>query len=423
MANSEFSKFNLDERLIKKLTDRRITIPTKIQDDVIPKVLKGNDVIGQSMTGTGKTLSYLIPILHEHIKNNDEKTLILAPTKELAVQIYEETMYYCENTDIKPELLIPGKEIEKQETNIKNNQNLVIAVPGRIVKLIENGSYKVSGIKKIVLDEADFLIDLGFMKDLETIFGIAKSLKQIMVFTATLSAKTKEVIDLAHNQKKASRIDPKNTLPEKIKNIFIPINDDQYRDSTLMGILDIINPFLSIIFVRTKDESEKLYKMLKEKKMNIGLLNGNMLSGQRKKIINDFREAKIQYLVATDLASRGLDIDGITHIINYTQPYNESDYIHRAGRTGRMNEDGLVISICNELDEGYLKKYLININSPLTAYKITKNGLEEFKGYKGVRPRFNLNEIKKKEKLTEKKASEKKGEDNGQKKRRNSSKR
>ncbi len=404
MKTNEFTKFRIADILIEKLTKRGIIVPTKIQEEVIPKIRDGKDVIGQSMTGTGKTISYLIPVIHDHINKPDtDKTLIIVPTKELAIQIHNEAMYYTEGTEVHPILLIPGKDLDKQVNDLKKNQSFIIAVPGRLIKLLDNGGYKLSNVNKIILDEADFLIDLGFMKELEKIFAVVKDLKQLMIFSATLSAKTKQVIDLAHNQKTASRIDPKNTLPEAIDNFYIPITDDTYREKTLLKLINTINPYLSIIFTRTKDESEKVFKLLKDNKLNIGLLNGNLQAGQRKKIINDFREAKFQYLVATDLAGRGLDFDGITHIINFTQPHNELDYIHRAGRTGRMNNSGIVISICNELDEGYLKKYASNISIELKPIKLTKNGLEDYKGYKGVKPRFNLKEITQKEKIEDSK--------------------
>lgn len=402
MKKNEFEKFRISEFLLEKLTLRRITVPTKIQEEVIPKIRDGKEVIGQSMTGTGKTISYLIPVIDHYIKTSSkEKTLILVPTKELAVQIYNEACYYTEGTHIKPILLIPGKDIDRQSDDLKKHSEFVIAVPGRIIKMIDSGDYKLSDAERVILDEADFLIDLGFMKELEKIFSFAKRLKQLLIFSATLSAKTKIVIDLAHNQKSAARVDPKHSLPASIENLFIPISDDLYRDKTLLKIFDLINPFLSIVFTRTKDESEKVFKLLKEKKINAALLNGNLKAGQRKKIISDFREAKFQYLVATDLAGRGLDFEGITHIINYTQPYNELDYIHRAGRTGRMNNSGIVISICNELDEGYLKKYAENINIILKPVKLTKNGVEDYAGYKGVKPRFNIKELKQKEKIEE----------------------
>ena len=257
------------------------------------------------------------------------------------------------------------------------------------------------------------------MLSLQEIFSQCKQLTQLLIFSATLSSKTKEAIDLARNQKNATRVVTKNTLPVNIENVFIPIQSNEYRDKTLLKLLTIINPYVSIIFTRTRDESEVVYKLIKEAGYVASLLNGNLQASKRKRIINDFRQAKFQYLIATDLAGRGLDFEGITHIINYTQPHNEIDYIHRAGRTGRMNEKGMVISICNELDEGYLKKYAHVIEISLKAVKLTKNGFEELKKYKGVKPRFNLQELKQMEHISKNEKKQKMENKHAHNKRRN----
>lgn len=185
------------------------------------------------------------------------------------------------------------------------------------------------------------------------------------------------------------------------------MSNDSLRDEALLQILSCINPFLGIIFTRTREESNHVYKLLKEKGFDLLLLNGGLQAGQRKKTITEFKKAKVQYLVATDLASRGIDIEGVTHIVNYTLAHNELDYIHRAGRTGRMGESGVVISICNELDEGYLKKYCHNIEVPLAAMKVEDNLLVEDKKYKGAKPRFNLKELKSMEKIAQSKKAAK----------------
>ena len=397
-----FAKFHLNEKLLEKLSSRGITSPTPIQNEAIPKILNGKDVIGQSKTGTGKTLAYLLPLLH--LSSNKGTSLIIAPTKELAVQIYEEALFYGEGVLAdKPVLLTPRRETP----DISSKANFIIGVPGSILKASESGKIKLAAVRRIVMDEADFLIDLGFMNDLHKLFDAANKRENVLVFSATLSAKTRSVIDLASRQKDASRVDPKNTLPETISNQFLPLSNDSLRDETLLQILSCINPFLGIIFTRTREESNHVYQFLKEQGFDLLLLNGGLQAGQRKKTITEFKKAKVQYLVATDLASRGIDIEGVTHIVNYTLAHNELDYIHRAGRTGRMGESGVVISICNELDEGYLKKYCHNIEVPLAAMKVEDNQLVEDKKYKGAKPRFNLKELKSMEKIAQSKKAAK----------------
>ncbi len=257
---------------------------------------------------------------------------------------------------------------------------------------------KLNLIKKIVIDEADFIIDLGFLKDLKQILSLIKSIDQMMIFSATLTNNTKRILDIIHNQKYGVRIDAKNRIPDNIENYFIPVIDEE-RENILVKLMNILNPFLSIIFVRTKEEAKYLYNKLRKLNFLIGSLHGDLTPSQRKRSINDFKSAKIQYLVATDLASRGLDVESITQIINFTLPLNELDYLHRAGRTGRMNEKGEVYTLCNELDEGYLKKYAVNLDFKLYAVRIRNNKIELLKDYEGVKPRFNLSDIKKQKRI------------------------
>ncbi|MCG8571137.1 MAG: DEAD/DEAH box helicase, partial [Spirochaetes bacterium] len=285
---------------------------------------------------------------------------------------------------------------------------LMIGVPGRILKLVENGSLKLTSVKKIVLDEADFLIDLGFLKDLEIIFSHLKNINQIMVYSATLSKKTKRLLDMMNHQNLAVRIDSANKLPENIENLFFPINDDKERDSTLLKIMNHINPYLAIIFTRTKKESIYLFQFLKNHKIPVLTLHGDLAPAQRKRNIKEFQAANVPYLVATDLAGRGLDIEGITHIINYSLPMNELDYLHRAGRTGRMGQGGLVYSICNELDEGYLKNYAWKLDFTLSAAKIKNEKIQVDPHYRGVKTRLNIKEKKLANKLFNKPKQEKK---------------
>lgn len=416
---SSFKEFGFSDNILKKLNEKKIFIPTEIQKEVIPKILKGEDVIAQSKTGTGKTLAYLLPLL-KLLEKKRKAILIIVPTKELAFQIYNEFKYYnYNNENLKIQLLIGGVKLEIQGERLKNGYDIVIGVPSRILRLIENGFLKASFFKKVILDEADFLIDLGFLNDLKKIFSFLKNVDQFMLFSATLSDKTKKIFDIAKNQNKTVRIYAKNRLPESIKHFFVPLfNELRYK--VLLELLRNINPFLCIIFVRTKKESLWLYNFLKENNYEVGCLNGDLSPSERKKQINSFRKAKIQYLVATDLASRGLDIEGINYIINYTVPLKEIDYLHRAGRTGRLNKEGLVYSICNELDEGYLKKYAYYLEIDLVPVKIGNNGIVEIKNYTGVKPRFNLKdkEFIERSKKINKIKKEKEKKKNGTKKRR-----
>lgn len=392
MKNNGFKKLKIDDHFIKKLEEKRIKIPTKIQEEVIPKILAGKDVIAQSKTGTGKTISYLIPLL-QTIRYQRSPILIIAPTKELASQIYNETRFFSDGLSLNIKLLSSSVPLKKQVEHTNNDYDILIAVPGRIIKLIEMGKLKISQIKKIVLDEADFLVEFGFLKDLEKIFSITKNVSQIMIFSATISEKTKKILDLTNNQKLLSTALKKKKIPDNIEHFYFPISDDE-RQNKIVEIANIINPYLCLIFVRTKDICNWLYHRLKENKISVERLSGDLSPNQRKRVIANLKKAKYQYLVATDLASRGLDLDSVTHIINYNLPLNEHDYLHRAGRTGRMHDKGIVYSLCNELDEGYLKKYSVILEFEIQPLRIKNDNILIYKNYKGVKPRLNIKEKK-----------------------------
>ncbi|HOF00371.1 MAG TPA: DEAD/DEAH box helicase [Spirochaetota bacterium] len=411
-----FNKFNIENDLINLLEERRIYSPTEIQEEVIPKILRNQNVIGQAKTGTGKTIAYVVPII-DLLRRKKENVLIIAPTKELAAQIFKEVQYFSSGSDIDSILLISGENINTAKEKLKRDYNIYIGVPGRIIKLVDVGALKLSSMKRMVLDEIDFLIDLGFKKDLERIFELSKNVYQTMAFSATLSRETKKILDIANKQNITSRVHPKNKLPVNIKNYFFPIDSEANRSEVLLNILENINPYLCIIFCRTKKESDWLYSLLKEKKYLTAVLNGGLTPAQRKRELDSFRKAKVQYLVSTDLAGRGLDIEGINYIINYNLPLNELDYLHRAGRTGRVEEEGIAYSICNELDEGYLKKYSYELDFIPLPLKIEKNKIVEYKNYKGVKPRFNLKDKEKIKKIIEiKKNIKAKKEENDAKK-------
>ncbi len=394
-----FKKYNIDKRIIDKLEVNRITVPTKIQEDVIPAILNGKDAIAQSRTGSGKTLAYLIP-LFDNVYKKKEKIIIIAPTNELVKQIHQEALRISDET-ITIISASGGENISTQISSIKKGFDVLIGVTGRIIKLIESGALKAGIFKKMVLDEVDFMIDLGFYPDLQKIFGYAPNINQFMVFSATMSQKTKGILDLMHNQKYAYRPDAKNLIPENISNFFIPIKEKEERLSVLIELTKIANPYLAIIFARTRDEVDWLYNKLKDNSIDVVKLSGALTPQQRKKALVQFKDAKTQYLLSTDLASRGLDVESVTHIINYNLPYNSIDFVHRAGRTGRMENKGIVISICNPLDEGYLKKYAFELGFNPIPVKIENSRLVEDSNHKGVKPRFSLTEIQKNKRVNE----------------------
>lgn len=360
------------ETAVKELGFERFT---EIQTQVIPAARKGEDIIGCSQTGSGKTHAFLIPIFESlDLTNHDVQVVITSPTRELANQLYAFARQIAEHSDtfIDVRRYVGGsnraKEIERLE---KSQPQVVIGTPGKIKDLaISENVLKVHQASTFVIDEADMALEIGFLEDIDAIAGTMGEDLQMMVFSATIPEKLRPFLRKYMSQPTEVFIKPKELSSLNIDHVFIPIKSKD-RDAVLFQLVKVINPYVGIIFCNTKEKVDVLYPKLLDKGLNIARIHGGMNPRERKRIMKQANAGDFQFIIASDIASRGIDIDGVSHVINYELPRDMEFYIHRTGRTGRANYEGLAISLYGPNDDAYidfLEDKGININ-----YKDIKN--------------------------------------------------
>jgi ATP-dependent RNA helicase RhlE len=338
----KFSDFAVAPALQKNIELKGYTTPTPIQDQVIPLILEGKDVVGIANTGTGKTAAFLIPLLHKLIANPLEKILIVAPTRELAVQIQDECRSFTQGMPIYSAICIGGVDIYRQIQNLRRNPHIVIGTPGRLKDLKNQGRLNIAQFKNIVLDEVDRMLDMGFIGDVRFLLSHLPKVRQSLFFSATLSPEIKDIIGgFAQNPVMISV-----KAQETAGNIDQDIIKVQGRVK-----IDLLREMLSkeefakvIIFGRTKRGIEKLSRLLMDKGLSVVALHGNKNQNQRQRALDMFKRNQASILLATDIVARGIDVDDVTHVINYDLPETYEDYVHRIGRTGRNNKKGIALS-------------------------------------------------------------------------------
>lgn len=333
-----FKTLNINDNLIETLNKNGIKTPTEIQTKAIPLIKENLDLIAEAQTGTGKTLAFLIPIIEKiDLNQKNIQALILTPTRELAIQITNEANKLTNNINILS--CYGGKDISSQINKLKNDVHIVVATPGRLIDHLMRKNIDLSNLNTLVLDEADEMLFMGFKNDIEKIMSFTSKNKQILAFSATMDSKVKKLSYRYMKDPIEVKIKKENvTLDNIIQEIVI--STDRQKQDDLCKVLDIDNPFLAIIFCRTKARVDKLEIDLSQKGYNCEKLHSDIKQSKRERIMKNFRDAKIQYLIATDVAARGIDVTGITHVYNYDTPENSESYVHRIGRCGRNNEKG-----------------------------------------------------------------------------------
>lgn len=336
----DFKNLKIVSNLINLLNKNGIVKPTPIQIETIPEIIRGNDVIGKSKTGSGKTLAFLLPFL-QGLSNETKKieVLILSPTRELAIQITEEANKFNVN-DLGILAAYGGKDVGSQLKKLNKGINMVIATPGRLIDHIDRGNIDLSHVKTVIIDEADQMLLMGFKNEIETIMNYVPKTIQVLCFSATIDSKVKK---LAYRyMDEPTIIDITEEETSKIPNIRQEVikTTDRWKVDALSKALEEDNPFMAIIFCRTKRRADELELKLSQKGIKASKLHSDVPQNKREKLMKAFRNCEIQYLIATDVASRGIDVSGVTHIYNYDAPENLESYIHRIGRTGRAGESG-----------------------------------------------------------------------------------
>lgn len=340
MNNMNFKQLGLNDDLINILKTTGITTPTPIQEQTISLINEGKDLIAEAATGTGKTLAFLLPLFNNiNSESNEIQALILTPTRELAIQITAEANKLKEANDINILATYGGQDIGSQLKKLNKNIHLIIATPGRLLDHIERKTIDLSKLKTFILDEADQMLFMGFKNEVEAIMKVMNKKRQMLCFSATMDSAVKKLAYRYMTEPSIVSIKKEEVTLSAIKQDVVETTDRNKRDA-LCKVLDEDNPFMAIIFCRTKRRVDELEVILHGHKYNCVKLHSDIPQNKRERIMKSFRNADIQYLIATDVAARGLDISGITHIYNYDIPENVESYIHRIGRTGRAGESG-----------------------------------------------------------------------------------
>ncbi|OGE22831.1 hypothetical protein A2688_02940 [Candidatus Daviesbacteria bacterium RIFCSPHIGHO2_01_FULL_38_8] len=329
---------------LKKLIEGKgYTIPTPIQDQTIQPILDGRDVVGLASTGTGKTAAFLIPIVNRIFRFRDKKALVVVPTRELAHQIRDELFALTESLKIYSALVIGGANINRQIRDIQRNPHIVIGTPGRLKDLIEQKVLFLEDFSIFVLDEVDLMVDIGFIQYIKLFVSLLPARRQSLFFSATISPKINEIVQgFVKNPVTVSIAKPAPS--QNVDQDIIKVTDKTKKIDQLHDLLIQKGFNKVLIFGRTKHDVDNLNNELIYRGFNVGAIHGNKSQGHRQRVLESFKSSQIQILLATDVASRGLDIDNVSHVINYDIPETFDDYIHRIGRTGRANKKGTAIT-------------------------------------------------------------------------------
>lgn len=346
-----FQQFNLDQRLIRAVSEMGYDTPTEIQLKAIPAVLEGRDVMGCAQTGTGKTAAFTLPIL-ETIKERSSrkiriKSLILTPTRELALQINENIRSYTKYLPLRSTVIYGGASQKKQVDSLRKGVDIVVATPGRLLDLMGQGFVNMNALEVLVLDEADTMLDMGFIRDINKIIKQLPKNKQTLFFSATMPKSIQKLSkEILRNPVKIF-VQPQSTAAETVKQSVYFV-DQSEKTKLLLDLLKGNEINQALVFTRTKRGADKLTKQLSRNGIKTGAIHGDKSQSKRQGTLLDFKKHKINVLVATDVASRGIDIDELPHVINYNLPNVPEIYVHRIGRTGRAGNEGIAISFCDK---------------------------------------------------------------------------
>ncbi len=353
-----FSNLNLIEPILKALTAEGYTSPTPIQQQAIPFVLQKRDLLGCAQTGTGKTAAFAIPIIQLLVQQKTHKSgikvLILTPTRELAIQIDESFTSYGKFTDIKHTVIFGGVSQLNQTNALKKGVDVLVATPGRLLDLIQQGFINLRNLEIFVLDEADRMLDMGFIHDVKRVISNIPAKRQTLFFSATMPLEIQQLSKVLLDNPAKVEITPPSSTVEKIKQslYFVGRND---KPKLLIHLLKEDKISNALVFSRTKHGADKVVKFLLKEDIKAAAIHGNKSQNNRQNALSDFKTGRIQVLVATDIAARGIDIEELSHVFNYDLPEVPETYIHRIGRTGRAGLGGTAIAFCDENEKDLLK--------------------------------------------------------------------
>ena len=372
-----FKDFDFKEELQKSIFDAGFKEPSPIQRDAIPVVLSGKDIVGQAHTGTGKTAAFGLPLINMMEGNKSVEAVVIVPTRELAMQVSDELFRFGKSLSINTATVYGGQSYSRQLKHIEN-AGIIVATPGRFLDLLRDKKISIKP-KYVVLDEADEMLDMGFLDDIKEIFTYMPKKRQTLLFSATMPNAIKALAKSILEEPEFITITQSEVTNSKITQSFYVV-DEHERDDALIRLYDFKNPEKSIIFCRTKKEVDRLSTFLVSQGFSAKGLHGDMEQRQREEAINSFKKGKLEILIATDVAARGLDVNDVSHVFNYHLPFDSESYVHRIGRTGRAGKEGVAVSIVTPHEFRMIKKIQKDTGGKLEAKVIPNiNSVKEKK--------------------------------------------
>lgn len=372
VEHTVFEHFALDERLLRAVALMGYERPTPIQDQAIPFALEGHDVMGAAQTGTGKTAAFGLPVLHRvlHEKLGKPAVLVLSPTRELAVQIEEALKKFAKHTKVRILAIYGGVGYGPQLEGIKKGADIIVATPGRLLDHAQRGTLHFDSLKMLVLDEADRMLDMGFLPDVRRIIARVPKERQTMLFSATFPDEVMRLSKEILTNPKLVQIGSRSSAARGITHTAYPV-PAHLKPDLLTEILFEINSPAVLIFTRTKHRADRIQKMLQKHKFEVTTLHSDRTQRQRSAALEGFKQGKFRVMVATDIAARGIDIDGITHVINYDLPATAEDYVHRTGRTARAEKLGDALTLVAPDEEILLREIEKHLGAAMTRSALT----------------------------------------------------
>ena len=347
VSKRRFKNFDLHPLILKNVEFKGYDRPTEIQDRCIEKLSRGRNIVGIAATGTGKTGAFLIPILQQMLTKRGTTALVVVPTRELAQQVLSEFKSLSKGTNLQSACFIGGTSVNKDLSIAKRSLDLIVGTPGRLLDLTQRGALRINNVPILVLDEFDRMLDMGFIRDIQKIVSMLKARKQTMLFSATLNSSQEKIIDGLVKKPMRVNVTAGNKSSDNVDQNIIRVGENENKFEILLDLISEDSFEKVILFAETKRTVNKLSKQLSSKGVRSDVIHGNKSQNYRTKAIRLFKAGKTRVLVATDVAARGIDIEGVTHVINYQLPQNMDSYIHRIGRTGRAERSGIAYTFVN----------------------------------------------------------------------------
>ena len=370
VAKTEFGNFGLDDRVVQAVEEAGYVTPTEIQSQGIPLLLEGRDIIGASQTGTGKTAAFALPIISRLARHGRTRALILEPTRELAQQVRDQFVKYGAHTNLRLALLHGGVGYGRQRDEIRAVPDVIIATPGRLLDFLHNREVSFKDIEFLVLDEGDRMLDMGFMPDVRRIIGMCPPKRQSLLFSATAEPEIQRLAGFMLKDPVRVAVGGGTAKAETVRHALLPV-DDRQKFNLLVHLLEKTEYNGVIIFSRTKVGADQIARWLEQRGIpDIAVIHADRAQREREVALAKFREGKCTVLVATDIMSRGIDISGVSHVINYDVPENAEDYVHRIGRTGRMRKEGDAYTLYTPVDTDRVRAIERLINQKIPREKL-----------------------------------------------------